>query len=262
MTSHAPDPLAAATEAFVLRRIPYGEADLVVHFATREIGRVACFARAAKRSRRRFPSGFPLFALLDVRVGPRRRADSLRPVLEAAVLRPHAAIAEGLARFAAASLLVEIAREVLPEEQPEPEAFDAVAGYLDELDSGAFGWGGLLAAEMRLLAPVGLAPRLARCLSCDAPAPPRRAAFFDARRGGVVCRRCGGAGRTVSGAARALMLSAVEPGCGPGEGGGRADEGAGGGAGALREAHRAMLAFLEHHLGRRLRSAALLEETA
>jgi DNA repair protein RecO (recombination protein O) len=248
---------AVATEALVLRRISYGETDLVLHFATRELGRIACFARAAKRSRQRFPSGFPSFALLEIHVAPPRRVDAMRPVLDAAVLRPHLAIADDLPRYAAAGLLVEIARETMPEDQPEPAAFAAVADYLDELERAPFDWAGLLDAEMRLLATLGLAPRLGRCLSCDTPAPPRRAAFFDARRGGIVCRRCGGADRTLAGGARELMLSALEPASAatPLEEAARTAKPA-----TLASAHLDMLAFLEHHVGRRFRSARLLAE--
>jgi DNA repair protein RecO (recombination protein O) len=249
------DDRAAGIEAVVLRRIPFDKTDLVVHFAAQDVGHVACFARSAKRSRRRFPSGFPSFALLEIHVGPPPRADAMRPVLDALVLRPNAAIASDLPRFAAAGLILELAREVLSEEQPEPQAFDSLAAYLVELDEGPFHWTGLLAAEMRLLAPIGLAPRLDRCLSCDAPAPPRKAAFFDVRRGGIVCRSCGGADRTLAGEPRARMLAAlqspaassVEPVAA---------------AAPYRDAHRTMLAFLEHHIGRRFRSTRLLEEVA
>jgi len=259
MTRPPPDDLALGTEAILLRRISYGETDLVVHFATRELGRVACFARAAKRSRRRFPSGFPSFALLEIHVGPPKRADALRPVLDALVLQPHLSIAGDLPRYAAAGLLVELTREALPEEHAEPDAFEALAAYLAELQERPFGWAGLLAAEMRLLAPLGLAPRLGRCLSCDAPAPHRKAAFFDVARGGIVCRKCGGADRTIAGDARALMLAALAP---VGEPRGAAAPAREADPAALHDAQRTMLAFLEHHLGRRLRSAKLLEEVA
>lgn len=251
------DPAAGGegTEAIVLRRIPYGETDLVLQLATRLFGRIACFARAAKRSRRRFPAGFPSFALLEIRVGPPGRTDALRPILEAQPVRPHLHLPRDLPCYAAAGLLVEVAREALPEEAPEPEAFDALAEALDRLDEGPFSWGALLAAEMRLLAPLGLAPRLGSCLSCDTPAPPGRAAYFDVARGGVVCRRCGGAERTISGEARERMLAALAPLAGevapaPPDADPR----------PLRDAHRTMVEFLEHHLGRRFRSARLLEQ--
>ncbi|NMC69777.1 MAG: DNA repair protein RecO [Myxococcales bacterium] len=245
------------TDAIVLRRISYGETDLVLQLATRRFGRIACFARAAKRSRRRFPAGFPSFARLEIRVGPPGRADALRPILEAQVVRPHLRLPRDLPCYAAAGLLVEVAREALPEEQPEPDAFDALAEALDRLDEGPFGWGELLAAEMRLLAPLGLAPRLGSCLSCGAPAPPRRAACFDVARGGVICRRCGGAERTISGEARERMLAALAPLAGE-----AAPPAPDAGPGPLHDAQRILVEFLEHQFGRRFRSARLLEQVA
>lgn len=253
-----PAELGGGTEAIVLRRISYGETDLVLQLATRRLGRLACFARAAKRSRRRFPSGFPSFALLEIHVGPPRRAEALRPILDALVVRPHLRLSQDLPCYAAAGLLVEVAREAFSEEQPEPEAFDALAEALERLDAGPFAWGELLAAELRLLAPLGLAPRLDGCLVCNAPAPPRKTAYFDVARGGVVCRRCGGAARTIAGEARDRMLEALAPVGEPV----RPPPAPDADPRPLHDAHRLMVDFLEHHLGRRFRSARLLEQVA
>lgn len=253
------DPPASgeSTLAIVLRRISYGETDLVLHFATRRFGRIACFARAAKRSRRRFPAGFPSFALLEIRVGQPGRVGALRPVLEAQTARSYLRLPRDLSCYAAASLLVELAREVFPEEQAEPEAFDALVGALERFDEGPFAWGELLAAEMRLLAPLGLAPQLSCCMSCDTPAPPGRAAYFDVARGGLVCRRCGGAPRTISAVARQRMLAALAP--QPAQ---IAPPAPDPDPRPLLHAHRTMLEFLEHHLGYRFRSARLLQQVA
>jgi DNA repair protein RecO (recombination protein O) len=180
----------------------------------------------------------------------------MRPILDAVVARPHLRLPGDLPCYAAAGLLVEIAREAFTEEQPEPDAFDALAGALDRLDAGPFAWGELLAAEMRLLAPLGLAPRLGSCLSCDAAVPPRKAACFDVARGGVICRRCGGADRTLAGVARTRMLDALTPvgELAPPPPAPDADPR------PFHDAHRVMVDFLEHHLGRRFRSARLLEQ--
>lgn len=239
--------------ALVLRRVPYGESDLVVHFATPDLGRIGCFARGARRSRKRFPSGFPTFAILEIRFGAARRGEGLRPLHEGVVVRPNLGVSADLVRFAAGSLLLEIGRDMLPEDHPEPAAFEAIEGYLRALDEAAFDPADLVAAEMRLLAPLGLVPQLGRCVVCDRPAPPGRAAFFDARRGGVVCRRCGGGPLTLPGAARDALLGALGPAS-------DREPRAATGRDALRAAHRAVLAFLEYHRGRRYRSAALLED--
>jgi DNA repair protein RecO (recombination protein O) len=49
--------------ALLLRRVPYGEADLVVTLFTEPLGRVAAVARSARRSSRRFPALEPMHLL-------------------------------------------------------------------------------------------------------------------------------------------------------------------------------------------------------
>ena len=51
------------------------------------------------------------------------------------------------------------------------------------------------------------------------------------------------------------MLAALEPDAAPAPGSAAPDA-------ACRDAHRTMVAFLEHHVGRRFRSTRLLEEVA
>jgi DNA repair protein RecO (recombination protein O) len=242
------------TEALVLRRIPYGETDLVVQFATRELGRISTFARAARRSRRRFPSGFPSFSLLEIHVGPPPHPDAMRPLLDATLLRAdHPAIAADLGKFASAGLLAEVAREAMAEGHVEPTAFDALARGFAELAERPFDPAGLPDAQLRLLAPLGLAPSLARCVACDAAAPAGRSAFFDPARGGIVCRRCGGAAFTLAGPLRERWMRAAA-------GEASVPGGACARPGAVREAQRALRAFLEHQFGRRFKSGRLLDE--
>ena len=57
----------------------------------------------------------------------------------------------------------------------------------------------LAQAGLRLLADVGYALDLERCVQCGKECPPGRAARVDPARGGLVCSACGG-GRVVLGA--------------------------------------------------------------
>ena len=53
------------TEALVLRRTPYREADLVVTLFTAELGQVSALARAARKSQRRFGGSLEPFHTLQ-----------------------------------------------------------------------------------------------------------------------------------------------------------------------------------------------------
>jgi DNA repair protein RecO (recombination protein O) len=71
----------------------------------------------------------------------------------------------------------------------------------------------LTRAGLALLAAVGYALDLERCVVCGRPCPPRQAACVDPSRGGLVCQACGGASTVllpdVRDAARALASGSV-----------------------------------------------------
>ena len=56
---------AHKVEALVLRAIPYGEADSVVHLLALGQGRLAAFARGARSSRRRFGGALEPFTRVE-----------------------------------------------------------------------------------------------------------------------------------------------------------------------------------------------------
>ncbi len=54
------------TDAIVVRRVAYGEADLIVTLYTRELGKISALARSARRSRKRFGGGLELFNITSL----------------------------------------------------------------------------------------------------------------------------------------------------------------------------------------------------
>ncbi len=49
-----------ATEALLLRRVEYGESDLVLTLLTQKVGKVSALARGARKSSKRFGSALEL----------------------------------------------------------------------------------------------------------------------------------------------------------------------------------------------------------
>nr|MDQ2647496.1 DNA repair protein RecO [Myxococcota bacterium] len=75
-----------STEALVLRRVEYGDADLIVTLLTLSLGRVSALARGARKSRRRFGGALEPFFTLSVTL-EERRSSELFALREASVLR-------------------------------------------------------------------------------------------------------------------------------------------------------------------------------
>lgn len=222
------------SEAILLRRTDYGDADRVVTLLTAERGRVSLLARSARSSRRRFGAALEPFQVIEVAFadGP----GELGTLREARVVRAFAALTADLTRMTVAGEAIERLRGILPEHHPEPRALAALADLFALLDEGRDVQTAAVRFELRALSVLGHAPLLTACVACGRALEPRRAALFSAARGGVVCRACGGGPISLAGATVAAM---------------RASAGAGWmnvamGAHVLSEAREAVDAFFAH----------------
>ena len=234
--------------ALVLRAVDYGESDRIVTFLTRELGKVTAFARAARKSQKRFGGALEPFNRLAIRYRDRR--GELLSLASATVDRARPGIAADLDRIARASYLTELTGESTKEREPHGELFDLLDGGLELLATAATGGGWLAAFELKLLALAGYRPDLAGCASCgDAAAEQYR---FSPERGVLACSRCaGGHGIPVSaGTVRLLEASLEQP-------LDRLDRFAFSEAQVV-EARRLLAPFIRLQLGKELRSARFL----
>ncbi|HJL16200.1 MAG TPA: DNA repair protein RecO [Sandaracinaceae bacterium LLY-WYZ-13_1] len=237
--------------AVVLRSVAYGEADRIVTLLTEAFGKLAVMARGARKSRRRFGAALEPYALIEVEVGLGR--GELGRLAQARVVRAFPGILADLSKMSVAAAGLELVREATPErETPDPRLLPTVVRFFELVEASA-DEAVRLAFTLRLLALLGLRPNLERCGRCGRVAPEGKAALFDPALGTLVCRACGGGPVKLSGALRARMRQA-----GTRRWDAQAQE-------AWPEedrptAGRALDAFLERHLGRRLAGGAVLTQ--
>jgi DNA repair protein RecO (recombination protein O) len=241
------------TDALLLRSVDYGESDRVLTLLTRRFGKVACIARAARRSKKRFGGVLQPFTLLAVAIEPRR---SGMPTLQSAEIgRHHPRIVESLPRVSSGYAALELIRELSADQEADDAVFDLALELLASLDAEVCRPDALLVCfEARLLAIVGFAPMLDACGHCGKRAQPGQRARFDAASGHLVCGACGGSTATgrdmLSGAARAALMHASD---------GAFQEAADMlQAADLPAARYAMRTLTEHRIGRELAADALL----
>lgn len=244
-------PTAVTTAALVSRSVDYGEADRVLTLLTRDVGKVAALARGARRSRRRFGAALDLFVVgrAALRLGRDGRLATLErfdPTDDYGT-----SIARDVIKLAHGSYLLELARELWPADQREPELFALVVDGLATLASQRPSAGLLRAFELQVLRAVGLVPCLDRCVRCGAAAG-NAALSFSVAEGGVVCSPCGPAGWSLSGAAQQALLALRDRPL--------LDAAGGAPAGVQRELRDLMLLVVQHHLGRRPRALDFLIE--
>ena len=181
-----------STQAVLLRRIAYGDHDLIITFFTRNHGKVAAIAKSAKKSSKRFAGVLEPFSVLDVVCNSGRRKGL--PILqEAALIHPFSNIRTDIRKTGYASYWAEIVNEWMVENEAQPDIYHLLEQVLHQLHRGEMTGAGIsILFQVRFLAYVGLSPNLTRCCACkrDIDGVPKTDLAFDLARGGPICDRC------------------------------------------------------------------------
>jgi DNA repair protein RecO (recombination protein O) len=193
------------TQALVARSVDYGESDKIVTLITESAGKLGALVRGGRKSQKRAGGALEPFQTIQVELEERR--GDLAFLKDARVVRMRANIMTSLDAMEAAGVAMRWARHLFPAKTREPEGFAILMELLDRLDGGATPGAELASAGLRLLAAVGYALDLERCVSCGKPCPPGKPSGIDASRGGLVCRSCGGAARVIDADTRAVAIA-------------------------------------------------------
>jgi DNA repair protein RecO (recombination protein O) len=207
--SSRPGSARISTDALLLRRVEYRDADLVLTFLSAEHGKLSALARGARKSSRRFGGALEPMHTLSLELSERPGAELL--VLHEAKLKtPRPAILEDLASLEAAGKALSWARRAVPFRTPETMPYAVIEALLDRLAARAGAPRAALAeAGLALLPALGWGIDFERCVRCGRAAAPEQAASVDPGRGGLVCRACGGAPLRLGAAARQRMARAA-----------------------------------------------------
>jgi DNA repair protein RecO (recombination protein O) len=226
MGKHSRATRSHETLALVLRRTPYGDADLIVTLFTRDLGQISALARAARKSQRRFGGNLEPLHTLELGLDQAAGADLLR-LREARIVTARAHLLENLLSMEAAGKFLSWLRHAAPEHTPEPLLWDLSQSCLDELDLAARDTRGnlrdsdpahqrpkapsasltLASHGLRLLVACGWRLELEYCVQSGLRCPEGKAAMIDPERGGLVSRAHGGAPFSVAGATRQRLIA-------------------------------------------------------
>ncbi|HUY05891.1 MAG TPA: DNA repair protein RecO [Acidimicrobiales bacterium] len=226
-------------EGIALRAIRLGETDRIVTFLTRENGKVRAVAKGVRRPKNRIGARVEPLSHVTMMCWRGRDLDTISQV---ELLESFRAIRSDLDRMGPAITMLEIVDQVALERHESAELFTMLLGALRALENRASPV--LLGAFcFKLLALEGVGPIVEHCVNCEGEGP---FVAFDASAGGLLCIDCR-RGQSVSGKVVDYLQIL----------------GHGGLARLLEEpSGQASIAFerlgietVEHHLGRRLRSA-------
>ncbi len=180
------------SEAVVLRRVDFGEADRLLTLYSREHGKIKGIAKGARKPQSRKTGHVELFMRSRFFLAKGRDLDI---ITQAEVIETYAALRSDLVRMTYASYAVELLDRFTVAEDKHSGIYDLLVE--------ALGWFAtaedlLLAAryyELRLLSLTGFQPQFFQCVSCD-EAIIEQDQFFSAELGGFLCPECRHADRS------------------------------------------------------------------
>ncbi len=184
--------MAHQSEALVLRSLPFGEADLILHLLLPGSGRLTAIAKGARRSVKRFSGTLDLFQHLRVTVDGRRRGSMAR-LDQASLLRNFEPLRVDPARFALGCFLLELLDRLAPEGAARQDAerlFDFALAALTLIAERPVDPVLRTLLQLRALGALGLRPELRRCVRCRSEELGGRTVRFHVADGGPVCPRC------------------------------------------------------------------------
>jgi DNA repair protein RecO (recombination protein O) len=233
-------------QGVVLRTIKLGETDRIVTILTQGHGKVRAVAKGIRKPGSRF--GARLEPTSHAALQCYRGRSDLDIVTQVETIDANRRLREHYGCLTHAVSMLEATDQVAPEREPNPALYRMLVGALRTLAdqptplvSAAFFW--------KLLSLEGFHPLLDSCARCGDETGPFTA--FDVDEGGVLCEQCGRfGGRRVQPDTLALVQRIL--------GGGLRGALAEAPGPVSSEAERLAVSTLEHHLERRLRSAALL----
>lgn len=177
------------TEAIVLSRIDYGEADRILTVYTPHRGKFRVIAKGVRRPLSRLGPHLEYFARSRLMLAKGRELDV---VTGAETVDAHLGLRSDLAAFGHASHLAEVLNRLTADRQENEAAFDLFANSLRLLADGVDPFAVTRHYELGLLTLLGFKPELYRCVACETelaeePNP------LSSRLGGMLCPRCRGA---------------------------------------------------------------------
>jgi DNA repair protein RecO (recombination protein O) len=181
-----------SSPAVLLRRLDYGDFDLILTFLSLQRGKISLIAKSAKKSTKRFAGILELFSLLEI-VASTGKGRGLPVLQEAALICPFSTIRNDITKTAYASYWCELINSWVEENQKQERLYYLLQHVLNQLDKGESAAAQIsVLFQMKLLHLTGHGPNLRSCGRCrkglEAIQPNQ--VVFDIAKGAILCDGC------------------------------------------------------------------------
>lgn len=175
-----------STEAIVLDKRSYGEADRILIVFTPHYGRLDLIAKGASKTKSRSGPYLDICSWVRLELASGRDLDVVR---SAQPVRVFNNLATDLDRFCHASYLVELVKALTHVDEPHQGVFELLTRSLVLLDDSIDPWLVTRHFEMALLNELGYRPQLFRCVGCNEEITAQTNSFSYGM-GGLLCPNC------------------------------------------------------------------------
>jgi DNA repair protein RecO (recombination protein O) len=184
-----PAPRLYVTDAIVLSRFDYGEADRIMTLFTPEHGKLKAIAKGVRRTKSRLGGSLEPLAELRVALARGRTFDI---VTQVEVRHAWLGLRDSLESTATAWYLAELADRSIEERHAAEALYVLLRRAYQLLDAGMAAGRVARWYEMRLADELGVRPEVDRCVECDRVLEVDEEFRWVPPLGGVLCYRCPG----------------------------------------------------------------------
>jgi DNA repair protein RecO (recombination protein O) len=188
------------TEAIVLSRMDYGEADRILTLYTPHRGKLRVIAKGIRRPLSKLGPHLEYFTRCRLMIARGRELDT---ITGAETIDHHLHLRADLDAYGHASHMVELLNRLTEDRQENEAVYDLLARSLRLLTDGVDPFAVTRHYELALLTLLGYKPELYRCVSCQNELA-AVSNVFSARLGGLLCPSC----RTADASGRPLSVNA------------------------------------------------------
>jgi len=179
-------------QGILIRRIDYGDTDLILTFITQKYGKLSVIAKSAKKSVRRFGGILELFYLLELIIRP-GKGNKPSILQTASLIRPFERIRTNIIHTAYASYWAELIHFFIEDKAADDNIFQLFLFAIDHLNQNIVPADVLhITFQIRFLVISGFQPNFLYCQQCkkkldDMPGP---TCCFDLAKGVIFCPNC------------------------------------------------------------------------
>lgn len=176
------------TAAITLKSRKWGDADRIVTFYTKEIGKVRGVARGARRMKSRLGASLEPLTICHLNLFE-KSGDSLYRVSQVDLVEPFIRFREDLTLMTAAARMVNVVGAVTPDGDPDRQLFETLEQGLRALVTSQDPALTALLFQIRLLGLIGFRPQTDHCAACG-KTQLMGGLQFSPLSGGLVCAAC------------------------------------------------------------------------